>query len=287
MNSVKHILLILLLGALAACQPSVQKMGTPVLNEGSLFIIGGGSRPESMVKRMISESGTDTSGYIVILPMSSAEPDSAIIWSGEQFRLQGVTRVFGFNFLPGETPPSHWLDSLERASLIYISGGNQSRFMEIVGDGPIRDAIFKAYKNGAMIAGTSAGAAVMSEKMITGNELRNPDYNATFRTIESENIETLPGLGLIQTALIDQHFVWRSRHNRLISGVIEFPDLLGIGIDESTAILVRGDTAEVVGVSQVLVFSNPGRSRKDFEYKLGAEKLNLDVYLPGDRFAIN
>ena len=284
----KHfVLFILSLMIMGSCgQPAREPLSDQRDAKGTLFIIGGGSRPEAMVQRMITESGVDREGYVVILPMSSAEPDSAIIWSGEQFWAQGLEQVTGFNFLPGETPNPEWVDSLRQASLIYISGGDQNRFMNIVRGTAIEAAIHQAYKNGAMIAGTSAGAAVMSELMITGDELRYPEYRSTFRTIESENIELAQGLGLMTNAIIDQHFVWRSRHNRLISAVIEHPELPGIGIDESTAILVKGKQAEVVGVSQVLVFSNPDQSIQHYETKLGARNLVLDIYLPGDTFTL-
>ncbi len=278
--------------ALSACRPAVDHNGQvaphlePVVAEGSLFIIGGGSRPAHMVERMVEEAGLRNGGYVVILPMASAEPDSAIIWSGEQFFLQGIDQVAGFNFKPGEEPSEERLDSLKNSSLIYISGGSQGRFMDIVLNTPIHEAILEAYKEGAMIAGTSAGAAVMSEKMITGDELRHPEYRPTYAVIEAENMELADGLGLIKTAIIDQHFVWRSRHNRLITGILEHPQLPGIGIDESTAILVRGNTAEVVGDSQVLMYRNQHGSVNTHEYKLGGFDLRLDVFLPGDIFII-
>jgi len=253
---------------------------------GSLFIIGGGSRPDQLVNRMIDEAELRDAGYVVILPMSSSVPDSAIVWASEQFLKNGISNLTGFNFLPDQTPPPQWIDSLKNASLIYISGGDQNRFMAIAGENEIENAIKTAWKNGAMIAGTSAGAAVMSELMITGDELRYPDYTSTFRTIESENIKLGRGLGLVNTAIIDQHFVWRSRHNRLFTAIIEHPELMGIGIDESTAILVRGATAEVVGNSQVMVFRNPERSIKEKNTKLGARNLIVDIYLPGEKFSI-
>ena len=283
-----------MLGLCLACTPQGREDGTGGREagtydkaQGSLFIIGGGSRPPELVRRMITESALDRKGYAVILPMASAEPDSAIIWSGEQFLEQGISRLTGFNLQPGVPATASQLDSIAGAGLIYISGGDQNRFMEIVLDTPVMDAIHKAWMGGAMIAGTSAGAAVMSEKMITGDERRYPDYQSTFRTIEADNIVIGRGLGLVRTAIIDQHFVWRSRHNRLISAVIEFPDLAGIGIDESTAILVRGKTAEVVGESQVLVFRNPGKDQRVLEHKLGARNLQLDIYLPGETFMLD
>ncbi len=255
-------------------------------NSGTLFIIGGGSRPADMVERMITEAGLDTGGYAVILPMSSSVPDSAIIWASEQFLEQGMDRVTGFNFESGGPFPQNLIDSLVNASLVYISGGDQNRFMEIVYDGPVMAAIHQAYEKGAVIAGTSAGAAVMSEKMITGDELRYPEYRSTYPVIESENLELAPGLGLIKTAIIDQHFVWRSRHNRLITAVLEHPELPGIGIDESTAIVVKGNKAEVIGESQVLVYRNPAGARRVQGIKLGGKDLRLDIYLPGDEFTI-
>lgn len=270
---------------LSSCSPNNSKNQKIIEdNKGALFIIGGGSRPDDLVNRMIDEADLRTGGYVVILPMSSEMPDSAIIWSAEQFHRNGIERVTGFNFLPDTPPPAQWIDSLKNASLIYISGGDQNRFMSIINGNAIEEAINEAYNQGAMIAGTSAGAAVMSHMMITGNELRNKDYNATFRSIEAENLEMDRGLGFIKTAVIDQHFIWRSRHNRLFTTIIEYPQLKGIGIDESTAILVRGDTAEVVGESQVMVFSNPENSYREKNHKLGANKLVIDIYLPGEKF---
>jgi cyanophycinase len=254
---------------------------------GKLFIIGGGKRPESLLNRMIDEAGLREKGYAIVLPMASEEPDSAIYYGKKQLTDLGILNIEGIHFLPNQEVGKILTDSVKNAALIYISGGSQSRFMEVVAGTPIEEAIWQAYENGAVIAGTSAGAAVMSELMITGNELRHPDYNATSMNIESENIELTQGLGFVTTAIIDQHFVKRSRHNRLISVVIEHPDMLGIGIDEATAILVIGDTAEVVGDSQVLVFKNPLGSKHFYNDKLGARQLKLDVYLPGDKFKMS
>ncbi len=277
-------LLLLLAVLIASCGQNDTSRDKSI--EGKLFIIGGGSRPEILLNRMIEEAGLWEKGYAIVLPMASEEPDTAIYYGKKQLIDLGMTRVEGLHFIRDKEPNPGWIDSLANASLIYISGGDQNRFMSTVKGTAIEEAIWMAYNHGAVIAGTSAGAAVMSEKMITGNELRYPDYSETFRNIESENIELDRGLGLITTAIIDQHFVKRSRHNRLISAVIEHPGLLGIGIDEATAILVTGNTAEVVGDSQVLVFKNPLGSKHFFKEKLGARQIRLDIYLPGDTFKI-
>ncbi len=100
----------------------------------------------------------------------------------------------------------------------------------------------------------------------------------------SDNIKIGRGLGLVTTAIIDKHFVYRSRHNRLFTAVIEYPDQMGIGIDESTALLIKGNEAEVVGESQLMVFKNPDDSYKEKNIKLGALNLMVDIYLPGEKF---
>lgn len=255
-------------------------------NKGTLFIIGGGSRPPEMIDRLIKESGINNGGYAIILPMSSSEPDSSVYYAKLPFEKAGITKVYGLQFKKDEKPDRLKLDSLRKAKLIYISGGDQERFMNVVRHTQIEETIREAFKNGATIAGTSAGAAVMSKVMITGNELKHKDYASTFNNIETDNIETKDGLGLIDKAIIDQHFVRRSRYNRLISAVIDFPDLMGIGIDESTALLVKGDHIEVVGESQVIVFENKSHSRIVKNTKMSARGIELNIYLPGDTFKL-
>ncbi len=257
-----------------------------VNSKGKLFIIGGGSRPSSMVDRIIKESGLDKGGYGIILPMSSAEPDSAVYYAKIQFTKLGIDKLYGLQFTKNEKLSKTKLDSIRNAKLIYISGGDQNRFMEVVQGTDIETTIHEAYKNGSLVGGTSAGAAVMSKIMITGNELKHPEYNSTFRNLEIDNIETATGLGLITNVIVDQHFVKRSRYNRLLTAIMEFPEMIGIGIDESTAILVSGRTIEVVGESQVVVFKNPERSLQKFNDKIGAKGIMMDIYLPGEIFTL-
>ncbi len=274
-------LLILALGSAVGARAQDAPSGP----QGKLFIIGGGGRPPAMVDRMIAEAGVGESGYVAVLPMSSATPDSAFIWASEQFVERGVETV-SFDFEKGETPSAARLDSLRHAPFIYISGGDQARFMGVVAGTAIEEAIHEAYRAGSLIAGTSAGAAVMSERMLTGDQRKHPEYTSTYEVIESDNIDLAPGLGLLTGVIVDQHFVARSRYNRLLTTIIEFPEVIGIGIDESTAILVQGHRAEVVGDAQVLVFENPDGSAERQNGKLGARRLRVDVYLPGEVFEL-
>jgi cyanophycinase len=253
---------------------------------GKLFIIGGGNRTDSMMNELIDLAGIRSDGYGYILPMASSVPDSSIIWAKEDFSVTGVKRISGFNFLPGVDPPKEQLDSLRNAKLIFISGGDQARFMSVVKNTPVMEAIGQAYKNGSVIAGTSAGAAVMSKKMITGNQKKHPDTQSGFVTIENENVEISEGLGFLTDVIIDQHFIKRQRLNRLVAASVENPDDLCVGIDESTAIIVDGDYATVTGISQVVVIKNTAKVKIIKGGLLGTEGLQLSVYLPGQKFKI-
>lgn len=269
--------------AMVSCNQSPTETNDKPL--GKLYIIGGGKRPPEMVKQLIELSGVEKGGYIVVLPFSSEDVDTAAFWAMKQFKEKGVTNITWFDFKKDEPMDRQKLDSIENAGMIYISGGDQNRFMDIARGTPLVDAIHNAYKKGAVIAGTSAGAAVQSKKMITGNQLIDPNMEG-FRTIQPNNIEVTKGLGLITTAIIDQHFIWRSRMNRLISVAIENPSELAIGIDEATAILVDGDSATVYGISQVLVLNASKANLSATDSLLGAKNIRMDLFMPGQKFSV-
>lgn len=253
---------------------------------GKLYIIGGGSRPETMLNEIIDLADVRENGYMYVLPMSGEKPDSVIVRTRESFAVTGFTSVYGYNFHYSNAIPEGKLDSIRNAKLIYIPGGVQSRFMEAVEGTPVAEAICEAYNNGALIAGTSAGAAVMSRKMITGKLLKPQSSQQGYTTIEADNIEIVGGLGLLPDVIVDQHFIKRQRLNRLVAAAIENPDHLCAGIDESTAIIVEGDFATVTGLSQVVVIRNSRKEKNIREGLLGSSGLELSVYLPGDKFRI-
>jgi len=257
-----------------------------IKNKGKLFIIGGGNRTVEMLNELVDLAGIRKDGYMYVLPMAGSEPDSSIIWTKEDFSGIEVNKISGYNFHKGEVPPQPQLDSLRNAKLIYISGGDQARFMAVVLNTPIMDAIHQAYNNGAVISGTSAGAAVMSNKMITGNQIKHTDPNANFNSIEADNIEITQGLGMLNDVIIDQHFIKRQRLNRLVAASIENPEQLCVGIDESTAIIVDGDDATVTGISQVIVIKNTRHEKIIKNGLLGTDGLKISVYLPGQKFKL-
>jgi cyanophycinase len=154
--------------------------------------------------------------------------------------------------------------------------------MKAVLNTPVYAAIHKAYQNGSTIAGTSAGAAVMSKYMITGVQLKDSKYKETFDKLWSENIEFSEGLGLLEHTIIDQHFLKRNRYNRIISALAAKPGYMGVGIDESTAIIVKGDKATVAGDSQVLRFISPDNAQTTASGLLKFKHIDLGIYTAGD-----
>lgn len=255
--------------------------------KGKLFIIGGGKRPPSLIDSLISISKIKSDELLLILPLASGNP----ILSGQNAKTQ-FSDLGIKNILVSELPDSigdnsHIIDAIRASKLIYITGGDQNRFMKLIYKTGISKAINEAYYNGATIAGTSAGAALMSEYMISGNELKHGEYTGKYRTIESKNIEIVTGLGLLKNTIIDQHFIKRMRMNRLISLAIEYPKKTCIGVDESTALFVNKGIAKIYGLSQVIVLNNKGESGIDKNGLLNASNLQLQVLTPGDSFEID
>lgn len=213
-----------------------------------------------LMQQMIQVSGWKKGDIMVAIPLSSTY-DSAYHWINDQ--LQQMTGQACVRFDSSAIHDVAKLDSLRKAKIIFIGGGDQSRMMQLIEGSTVKKMIQEAYHNGATIGGTSAGAAIMSELMITGNQLLDTAYQSTFPVLRSENLELKEGLGLLDSVIVDMHFIARSRYNRLLSAVIEHPNYLCIGIDETTALIIHGDSATVAGESQVVTIATPDRIKKE------------------------
>jgi cyanophycinase len=256
--------------------------------KGNLFIIGGGDRSSRLIQTLISTAQLSPADYIVVLPMSTEEPDTAYYYIKTELEQACSNTIANLNFTKKDTSNTKWLDSLRHARLIFITGGDQSRFMNVVLHTPIQRAILEAYRNGSTVAGTSAGAAMMSGHMITGNHfLGDTTYYATFRELRHDNIEIQDGLGLLTSAIVDQHFVVRSRYNRLLSALAQYPGLPCVGIDESTAIIVHGNNVKVTGEGQVILFSDPKNLRTTTKGYIKFDDIRMSIYTEGDSFKLD
>lgn len=258
----------------------------PAGPKGQLFIVGGGERDEPLMKRFIELAKGFGTGRIVIFTMASSVPLEVGPELVAEFQKLGVKDVVYCQLTRDEAMKADSAKILDGVSAIWFAGGDQARLTAALLDTPIHARMLELYAEGCLLGGTSAGAAVMSEVMITGDEKRTTDENLNWQTVEADNVVRVRGFGFVKNAIIDQHFLIRRRQNRLISLVLENPALLGAGIDEATAILVRPDGKwEVLGESQVYVVdSRKAAVAKGSSNKLGGHGLRLHLLLPGDVF---
>jgi cyanophycinase len=260
-------------------------VSSPALSstKGYLFIIGGGSRS---MKRFVELSKNFNSGKIIVFPMASSVPAEVGPEQAEQLRQLGAENVECHILTREQALKEESAAVLNDAGGVFFSGGVQSRLTAVLIDTPVHKKLLQLYTEGAVIGGTSAGAAVMSEVMITGDEKREAEEGHAFETLQADNVVTIRGFGFIQGAIIDQHFVRRKRHNRLISLVAENLKLLGIGIDESTAIIVGPDnTFEVVGERNVIVFdASRAKVKIGPSQTISGSNMIMHILQNGDRF---
>jgi cyanophycinase len=265
--------------------------GAPSLvaqTRGHLFIVGGGEQPDALIERFVALAGGRGAARIAVVPMASEEAEATGAEKAEQLREFGATS-WVVNLTREQALDPAIRGTLDSATGVWFTGGDQIRLTPILLGTPALAALKARYVAGAVIGGTSAGAAIMSDSMLTGNQ-RRPDslgyYGDEYPEIARATIEVVPGLGFLHGAIVDQHFIRRERHNRLLSVVLERPSLIGVGIDEGTALLVQPDgTWQVLGASAVEVIDGrhatiTGRSAP----LLGASNLRLFLLPAGSRF---
>ena len=253
------------------------------------MIVGGGPQPPALVQQFVDLAGGRGHAKIVVFAEASADG----LKSGEEkavdLRALGAeARNVWITREQANTDSTAKL--LDGVSGVWFGGGDQSRLAKVLRGTKTDSAIHSRYEAGAVIGGTSAGAAVMSAVMITGDE-RHPggdrrDTTNAYMTIARENIVTDTGFALIGTAIIDQHFLRRKRHSRLISLVLEREPHLGIGIDESTALIVPSSGPwKIVGASVAVVYDARGaETTSPTAHALGATNMRMHVLPAGATF---
>lgn len=205
---------------------------------GPLIVVGGGGIGPEIAARALELSG-GKNALVAVLPQSSAEPDAGDS-SVKMWLEAGAKEAAKIAFTDPDAAAA-----LRRATLIWIPGGDQNRFMKAIEGTDLGDVIRERHRAGVTVGGTSAGAAVLADAMFTGE--------ADLKSITAGATVIAKGLGIWPEVLIDQHFLKRQRDNRLISAVLDHPALVGVGIDEATAVVVTGTTFEVIGKSSVVV----------------------------------
>lgn len=213
---------------------------------GPLIVIGGHEDKEGEKTILAEVAQRVGNGRLVIATVASHEPEGYFDAYRKAFTPLGVTDLVELYVNDrAETRSPETLALLDGAAGIFFTGGDQLRISSQIGDTPVEDRVREIHRRGGVVAGTSAGASVMSETML----VRGP-------SAESHRIGDLhmaPGLGLIRDVIIDQHFAERGRIGRLLGAVAQNPRVLGIGIDEDTAIVIEGARFRVVGAGAVYV----------------------------------
>lgn len=256
-------------------------------SKGSLFIIGGGERSSDLIKELVATANLRPTDYVAVLTMATSLPEQSTSLISRQLSEFCKNQISTFNFTKEQANDDLiQIDSVRNARLIYITGGDQNKFMNVVLGSKLYEALHYAYKNGATISGTSAGAAIMSKIMITGSQKETGNVGE-FKEIKKGNVITAEGMGFLTNTIIDQHFIMRNRYNRLLSVLGDHSDKMVVGIDESTAIVVKNKIAKVIGQSQVIVISNPKKITTFNNNKLSFKNASLSLYMPGEQFAIN
>lgn len=223
------------------------------LPRGFIIPIGGGEdrvKERHIHRRFVELSGGKDADIVVIPTASELEstgPDYNHI-----FRDLGAAEV---DFLPisqrADCDNPRYLEMLDRATGIFLTGGNQLRLSTILGGTAIAQKIRRRNAAGAAVAGTSAGASIMSEHMIAGGDSNSSPVEGA--------VSLAPGLGLTNAVIIDQHFTERNRLGRLLAASSYNPFLIGLGIDEDTAAFIGPDSVfEVVGSGTVTVVDASG-----------------------------
>ncbi len=219
--------------------------------KGALMLIGGHEEPRGEILRCFSEL-VGGSREIALCTLATVEPQAAFKRYRESLRDLGVTAVHHLDARTREDcSDERGIGLLEHADGIFFSGGDQLRITSVLGGTPYEDALRRAHLRGAVIGGTSAGASAMSSTMLVGGEDEESARRGT--------VTMCAGLGLLPDAVVDQHFAQRGRINRLLAALAQNPGILGIGIDENTAVLVHpGERMQVLGSGTVTVLDARG-----------------------------
>lgn len=254
-------------------------------HSGTLIVIGGHEDKDGDKSVLHAVVEALPPGRLVVATIASHEPEGYFEAYKRAFGDLGVADLVEV-YVEERTEASqpHKLAAFDGATGVFFSGGDQLRISSQMGDTPLENRVRQIFAAGGVIAGTSAGASAMGETML----VRGP-------SAESHRIGDLhlaPGLGLIPDVIIDQHFAERGRIGRLLGAVALNPRILGVGIDEDTAIVVKDQRFRVIGAGAVYVleateatYSNIAEAQP--ESTLSIFDVRLHVLSAGDSFDLS
>lgn len=227
----------------------------------NLLLVGGGARPKEAMSKFAELAGQKKSSILVI-PWASASIEGA-----ENIKSELSSYEFGKIEVASDSPDT-LRKQIAEASGIFFTGGNQNNLMKRINDLNLKSTFKKMFESGVVFGGTSAGTAIMSNPMLNGE--------GDLGKIDGSQIGLAEGLGLLpESVIVDQHFIIRSRFNRLAGVILNQKSVTGLGVDEGTALLVSDNVGTVVGPSQVLVFKKTDANTLEITILSPHQKINL------------
>lgn len=250
--------------------------------KGSIVLIGGAEDKEGERSILREVAKRARAGPLVVCTAGSAVPDDVFDVYRPIFRGLGIRTVTHVAVPRRETADDPGAaEVVLRAKAFFFAGGDQLRITSNIAGSRLHRAIIALYTAGGTIAGTSAGASALGHTMPVS-------------TVEDEHriaaaSQLLPAMGLVPDVIVDQHFAQRGRMGRLIAGVAENPRLLGIGIDENTALVWQRGSFQVLGAGAVYVVDGSALSASNVaeagrNRAMSAFDLRLHVLASGDAF---
>jgi cyanophycinase len=251
---------------------------------GSLIIIGGRedkTGEQRVLKEVVARSKR---AALVVATVATEHPRE--VWQEYRavFRALGVRRLSHLHIETRDDAFSEEkLAALDGAGAVFFTGGDQLRITSRIGGAPICERIRGIFDRGGTIAGTSAGASAMSETMLVSGP--------SDQSHKLDTVQMAPGLGLINGVIVDQHFAERGRLGRLVGAVAQNPRLLGVGIDEDTAVVAEADRCLVVGRGAVYVVDGTRESYTNVSEEtpdstMSVFDLRLHILSDGDAFEL-
>lgn len=242
--------------------------GPPVVGpaRGSLVIVGGAMQSPEIYRRFIELAG-GPDAPLVMIPTAGGEAEYDAFYQGlNAWREAGARNLTLLHTTDRSVADTEaFIEPLKTAQGVFFFGGRQWHLVDAYGGTKTEAAIRAVLDQGGVIGGSSAGASIQGSFLVRGDTESNTVMMGDHKV----------GFGYLKDVGIDQHVLRRNRHFDLIEVVEAHPELLGIGIDENTALVVQGDEAEVIGASYVLVYDNQSTVGSGGKFYFLA---------PGDRF---
>lgn len=237
---------------------------------GRLVAIGSGDIREGdalLLKEFVKLS-KGPRARIVVMTVATDHPATAGAEYKEAFERLGVDDVKAVDVSArSDTLKPRALEAIEQATGLFFTGGDQLHITSLIGGTEMQALMHRRYERGLVIGGTSAGAAMMSNSMILGGASdENPKVGA---------VEIGPGMDLVVGAVIDTHFSQRGRFGRLLTAIAHYPQDLGIGVDEKTAMIINRNEVEIAGEGAVTFIDGGAMTYTSLPYNEKGDALSL------------